>query len=80
MMTVSYCHFIHKQVAYTFILRSLMQHLCLVLVTAILFGETEYVISEGENVVTVCLSIGAGILERNVSVSLSTSGISAEGL
>lgn len=49
-------------------------------VAVIQFNQPEYVVSENENEVTICLSTAAGILQRSVSITLSTLQSSAEGL
>ena len=49
-------------------------------VALIEFEQNAYSISEENNQVTVCLTTAGGILERSVTISLSTSGTSAQGL
>lgn len=49
-------------------------------VALIQFNQPQYVVSEDVNEVTICLSTDAGILQRSVSINLSTVGNSAEGL
>ena len=49
-------------------------------VAVIQFGQSEYVVEEEQRAVTVCLTIINSILERSVSISLSTLENSAAGL
>ena len=44
------------------------------------FDQTTYTVNEEEFIATVCLSADPDVLQRNVSVTLTTSENSAEGL